>query len=296
MELIKNPNFDFIGKRKIMYLVSLCVIIAGIISFVKRGKGNFGVDFTGGDILHLEFNQKVNALEIRRMLKDLKIANFTVQILGREGREVIIRSSPGTSDTILSFMKQKVGEKNLILKGKSIISPSMSKTLIRKAILAFAWGLIGILFYITIRFEFRFAVGATIAIFHDLLVVLSILTLLKKQIDTTVIAALLTIAGYSVNDTVVVFDRIRENLKRTRSTDYFNIFNRSINETLSRTILTSLTTLFVVFCIFFFGGEALHTFSLALIAGFITGTYSSIFIASSLLIDWHRVKPHRFKL
>ena len=294
MELIKNPNFDFIGKRKITYLLSLCLIIAGMLSFIKRGKNNFGVDFTGGDILHVEFDKKIDAAEIRKILKDLKIANFTVQILGKERKEVIIRTSPGDSDKILSFLEKK-GE-NFVLKEKSVISPSMSKTLMKKAILAFVLGLVGILFYITIRFEFRFAVGATVAIFHDLLVVLSVLAILKKQIDATVIAALLTIAGYSVNDTVVVFDRIRENLKKTRSTDYIEVFNRSINETLSRTILTSLTTLFVVFCIFFFGGEALHNFSLALIAGFITGTYSSIFIASSLLIDWHRVKPHRFKL
>ncbi|MCS7181268.1 MAG: protein translocase subunit SecF, partial [bacterium] len=184
----------------------------------------------------------------------------------------------------------------ILIKGVSVVSPSMSITLRKRAIKAFLIGLIGILIYLTIRFEFRFAVAATIAIFHDILVVLSFLAFTGKQIDGFVLAALLTIAGYSVNDTVVIFDRIRENLRKTRSTDYLTIFNKSINETLSRTILTVLTTLFVVLTIFFFGGETLHTFAFCLIVGFIFGTYSSIFIASAIVIDWLKKSSARLKL
>lgn len=296
MEFIKNPNFDFIGKRKIMYSFSFVVILFGMIVFGMRGQKNFGVDFIGGDIIRIEFKNKMMVTDIREELKNLNLGNVTVQSLGREENEFIIRSNPDTSEKILSFFKHKFGEESFILKAKSVVSPSMSISLRKKAIRAFLWGVLAIFFYLAIRFEFRFAIGATLAIFHDILVVLSILTLLGKQIDTSVIAALLTIIGYSVNDTVVIFDRIREDLRKTRSDNYQILFNKSINETLSRTLLTLLTTLFVVLCLFFFGGESLHAFSLALLIGFTIGTYSSVFIASSIIIDWNKVKPHIFKL
>jgi preprotein translocase SecF subunit len=156
--------------------------------------------------------------------------------------------------------------------------------------------MIGILFYITVRFEFRFAVAATLAIFHDMFFVVAVLAITNQQIDATVIAALLTIAGYSVNNTVIIFDRVRENLRKTRSDDYFTLFNKSINETLTRTILTTLTTLFVVFLLYLVGGETLRIFSFSLLVGLIIGTISSLFIASAIIFDWHKWKPHRFKV
>jgi len=296
MELVKNPNIDFLSKRKIAYLFSIIIIIWGMIVFFARGKNNFGVDFIGGDLLQIGFNNKVPVSEVRQVLKKIDIGYFTVQAVGTEEKEVIIKSNPNTSEKVIEALKNRFGENSIEVKSKSIVSPSMSISLRKKALYAFLLGIVGILFYLSVRFEFRFAVGATIAIFHDLLFVLSALTLTGKQIDATAIAALLTIAGYSVNDTVVVFDRIRENIRKTRSDDYITIFNKSINEILSRTLLTSLTTLLVVLSLFFFGGESLHTFSFALLVGFIIGTYSSIFIASSLIIDWHRIKPYKFKL
>ncbi len=296
MELIKNPNINFLGKRKIAYLFSTIIIIWGMTVFFIRGKKNFGVDFIGGDLLQIGFKNKVSVPQVREVLKKINIGYFTAQAIGTEGKEVIIKSNPNTSEKVIEALKNKFGENNIEVKSKSIVSPSMSISLRKKALYAFLLGIVGILFYLSVRFEFRFAVGATIAIFHDLLFVLSTLALAGKQIDATAIAALLTIAGYSVNDTVVVFDRIRENIRKTRSDDYITIFNKSINETLSRTLLTSLTTLLVVLSLFFFGGESLHTFSFALLVGFIIGTYSSIFIASSIIIDWHRIKPYKFKL
>ncbi|MCX8082174.1 MAG: protein translocase subunit SecF [bacterium] len=297
MEFIKNTKFNFIGKRKFAYLFSLTVIIWGMIVFGIRGKDNFGVDFVGGDMLNIEFKNSVNTSEIRDRIKGLNIGSYSVQALGTDGKEFIIKSGPNTSDKIVEAMKTYWAENNTFsVKGKSSVSPSMSISIRKKAIYAFLIGLIGILFYITVRFEFRFAVGATLAIFHDILFVLAILALTKKQIDTSVIAALLTIAGYSVNDTVIIFDRIRENIRKTRSDDYLTLFNNSINETLSRTVLTVLTTLFVVILLFILGGETLHTFAFSLLVGFIIGTYSSIFIASSIIIDWHRWKPHKFKV
>ena len=295
MEIIKNPNFDFMGKRRIFYVFSSLIIIVGLIMLFVRGEKNFGVDFVGGDLLNIEFSKKTDVVNLRSIIQETNIGSFTVQELGTEGKNFVIRLPQKTSDIVLEKLKEKFGD-TFSIKGKSIISPSMSVSLRKKAIKAFLIGLIGILIYLTFRFEFKFAVGATVAIFHDILAVLSILALTGKQIDGMVIAALLTIAGYSVNDTVVIFDRIRENLRKTRSTDYIGIFNKSINETLSRTILTILTTLFVVLSIFFFGGETLHTFSFCLLVGFVFGTYSSIFIASAIVIDWVKKSSSRLKL
>ncbi|HOK56859.1 MAG TPA: protein translocase subunit SecF [bacterium] len=295
MEIIKNTNFDFLGKRKYFYIFSSLIIITGIVYMIIRGEKNFGVDFVGGDLINIEFNQKMDVVNLRKTIADTNVGSFTVQELGTEDKNFIIRLPQNTSDMVIEKLKEKFGE-DFIIKGKSIVSPSMSVSLRKKSLKAFFIGLIGILIYLTIRFEFKFAVGATIAIFHDILIVLSILSLSGKQIDGMVIAALLTIVGYSVNDTVVIFDRIRENLRKTRSTDYIGIFNKSINETLSRTILTVLTTLFVVLSIFFFGGETLHTFSFCLLIGFIFGTYSSIFIASAIVIDWVKRSSSRLKL
>ena len=295
MELIKKTNFDFIGKRKIAYLFSIIVILWGMTTFFIRGKKNFGVDFTGGDLLQIAFKNSVSVSEIRDTLSTLNIGSFTVQAVGTEEKEVIIKSNPNTSDTILKAIQQKYGQ-DIEIKNKAIISPSMSTSLRNKALFSFLLGIIGILIYLAIRFEFRFAVGATVAIFHDLLFVISILAIAGKQIDSTIIAALLTIAGYSVNDTVVIFDRIRENVRKTRSDNYIGIFNLSINETLSRTILTGLTTIVVVILFFFFGGESLHDFAFSLLVGFIIGTFSSVFVASALVIDWHRIRPYKIKL
>lgn len=295
MEIIKGTNFDFIGKRRFFYIISSLVIIFGMIFLFKNGKKNFGVDFVGGDLLNVEFKEKTDVVNLRKIIGELKIGNYTVQELGQEKKNFIMRLPANTSEIVIEKLKEKFGD-NFEIKGKSVVSPSMSVSLRKKAVKAFLIGLIGILIYLTIRFEFKLAAAATIAIFHDILFVISIVVLSGKQIDSLVLAALLTIAGYSVNDTVVIFDRIRENLRKTRSDDYFTIFNKSINETLSRTILTVLTTLFVVLTIFLFGGETLHTFSFCLLVGFIIGTYSSIFIASAIVIDWVRKTSSRIRI
>lgn len=295
MEIIKKTKFDFIGKRKIGYVFSSLIIILGLIVLLIKKEKVFGVDFTGGDLLNIEFEEKTSIVDIRNNINEMKIGAFTVQELGTEGKKFLIRLPQNTSDKVIEKMKERFGE-NFIVKGKSIISPSMSLSLRKKAIKAFLIGLVGILIYLSFRFEFKFAVGATVAIFHDILIVISILVLAGKQIDGLVLAALLTIVGYSVNDTVVIYDRIRENLRKTRSTNYIEVFNKSINETLSRTILTILTTLFVVITIFLFGGETLHNFAFCLIIGFIFGTYSSIFIASSIVIDWLNRSSSKIKL
>ena len=293
MDIIKKTNIDFISKRKAAYVGFFFLILAGLVAFSMRGRQNFGVDFVGGEMMNIEFSTGTDVSEIRDILGNLNIGYYSVQELGENGKSFIIKSGFGTIEKILGEFGSRYGSESFTIKGQSQVSPSMSTTLRNKALFAFIAGMIGILLYITIRFEFRFAVGATLAIFHDMLFVLAILAITRKQIDATVIAAFLTIAGFSVNDTVVIFDRIRENIRKHRGDDYTAVFNNSINETLSRTILTGLSTIVVVLCLFFLGGETLHVFSLSLLIGFIIGTYSSVFVATSMLIDWHKVQPHK---
>lgn len=296
MGLIKNPNIDFIGKRKWPYIFSLVVIVVGMTVFGFRGRANFGVDFVGGDLVQIKFALTSSVAKVREDLKKLNIPEITVQEIGTQQNEFIIKSPPGTSDKIIGALETVYGKENVEVLAKSEISPSMSVALRKKALTAFFVGLVGILLYLTIRFEFHFAVCATIAIFHDLLVVIAILALSKKVIDGTIIAALLTIAGYSVNDTIVIFDRIRENLRKTRSKNYAELFNQSINETLSRTVLTVLTVIVVDILLFIFGGEPLKNFAYTLLFGFFFGAYSSIFVASAILIDWQKSAAFRFRL
>ncbi|MGC8805655.1 MAG: protein translocase subunit SecF [Candidatus Ratteibacteria bacterium] len=296
MELIKNTRIDFIGRRKWAYLFSLVIIVIGMTMFGLKGKANFGIDFIGGDIVQIRLSQPGSVAVVRKEIENLNIPEITVQEVGTEHNEFIIKSPPATSDRILATLETKFGKENIQTLAKSVISPSMSVTLRKRALTAFFAGLVGILLYLTIRFEFHFAVCATIAIFHDLLIVIAILALSNKIIDGTIIAALLTIAGYSVNDTIVIFDRVRENLRKTRSKNYVEIFNLSINETLSRTVLTVLTVIFVDIMLFIFGGEPLKNFAYTLLFGFFFGAYSSIFIASAILIDWQRKSAFRFKL
>ena len=296
MELIKKTNFDFLGNRKYFYIISLTIIIAGIISFSMRGKKNFGTDFIGGDLLQIQTTTPVSSAVIRNYLEPFTKFQIRVQTVGTQHNQFIIKSMPNTSSVILAKLQDSIGASNIKVLSTSIISPTMSTTLRNKALIAFLIGLVAILIYIAIRFEFHFGITATIATFHDLLIVMAFMALAGKTFDSTLIAALLTIAGYSTNDTIVIFDRIRENLRKTRSTNYMEVFNKSINETLSRTTLTVCTVVFVDLALFFFGGEALHDFAYALLVGFVVGAYSSIFIASALIISWQKKDPFKIKL
>jgi preprotein translocase SecF subunit len=296
MELIKKTNFDFLSYRKYFYIISLTIIIAGIISFALRGKKNFGPDFIGGDLLQIQITSPVSSATIRNYLQPLDKFQIRVQTVGSLHNQFIIRSLPNTSSIILTQLQDTIGASNIKVLSNSVISPTMSTTLRNKALIAFFIGLIAILIYIAIRFEFHFGITATIATFHDLLIVMAFMALAGKTFDSTLIAALLTIAGYSTNDTIVIFDRIRENIRKTRSTNYMEVFNKSINETLSRTTLTVCTVVFVDLALFFFGGEALHDFAYALLIGFVVGAYSSIFIASALIISWQKKNPFKIKL
>ena len=264
MEFIKpGVNIDFIGKRKLFITISLIIIGIGIVSLLMKGGPKYGVDFAGGTIVQIKFNKDINISKLRTVMnKDVAIQSF-----GEEGNEFLLRFPQTTADTeaLSNSIKTKLiknfGQKSYQIRRIEMVGPKIGKDLRKKGILAIIVAMIGILIYISVRFEFRFAIGAIIALMHDVLITLGCFSLLNKEIDLTTLAAFLTIVGYSLNDTIIVYDRIRENMKKFVRGNFGNIINRSINETLSRTILTSGTTLFVVLALFIFGGGVIHDFA-----------------------------------
>jgi preprotein translocase subunit SecF len=304
-KIIGETHLDFIRLRKASFLISATLIILGIIAFVMitLGKANLGIDFTGGSMIQGTFEQTMDIGELRRAVVDGGFPEATIQRLERAtGEEAYLvrvkETAEGTAvvDQLLDLLATSFPENAFHKDSEHTIGPAVGETLRQQARIAVIIAVLGILIYISIRFDFRSGVAATIATFHDVLTVLGIFWILGIEIDQLVIAALLTLAGYSLTDTVVVFDRIRENLKSFRSKrDYISTINVSINEVLSRTIITSLTVLFVIVTLLFFGGEVLYTFALALFIGVVIGTYSSVFVASPILVEWEARSPKRFK-
>lgn len=298
IELIKKPNIDFMGKRMYTFVFSGLLIILGIVAIVQiwRGAANLGIDFAGGTAVQIKFERPVQLQDIRTALEGAGIKDFDLQDLPAENK-VLIRIKKGTttlgelSDRIISTLSPRFSENKPVIDSTTEIGPKVGKRLRNDALIAIGAATIGILIYIAFRFQFRFAVGATIATFHDVLAVLGIFYLLGKEINLIFVSALLTIAGYSLTDTVVVFDRIRENLRKGFKDKVEAIINRSINEVLSRTVIVSLTTLFTATALFLFGGEVIHDFSLAIILGIIVGTYSSVFVASPVVLLWKSKEP-----
>ncbi|HXL01722.1 MAG TPA: protein translocase subunit SecF [Candidatus Atribacteria bacterium] len=292
MELIKNPNFNFVGNRRIAYAISIVIIAVGLISLLVQGL-NYGVDFVGGTLLQFRFNREVEVEEVREALEGLNLAKSTVQRFSPQ--EVIIRSpklSQEEQDQVEKTLGEAFGEVTLVR--VEDVGPAVGADLRRMAIVAVLVALLGILLYVSIRFEFRPGVTSIIALVHDALVTLGMLSLLQREFSAPVLAAILTILGYSINDSIVVMDRVRENLRsRKKGEGFGELVNRSINETLSRTINTVLTTILPVLALLILGGEMLRDFSLTLLIGLIAGTYSSIFIVSSLWVEWEEKKPLR---
>jgi len=303
-----KTNIDFIGKRYIAFVISAILLTLGIVSAVMIfiGKADLGIDFTGGVLIHGSFEKPIEMSEIRGVLSD---AGFDdVQLSAVQGENLqensfIIRSKmidtesdSLVGDRLLAAIKRGIPDNEFIMDSIDGIGPAVGETLQDKAKWAILLSLIGILIYIWVRFDFRFSVAATIATFHDVLAVMGIFFILKIEISLLVVTGLLTLAGYSLTDTVVVFDRIRENLKLFRKkSSIADTFNTSINEMLSRTIITSLTSGFVVLVLLLLGGEVLYDFSLALLLGIIIGTYSSVFVASPVIVEWENRSPRRLK-
>jgi preprotein translocase subunit SecF len=280
----KSTQIDFMGKRRFAAVVSALLIIAAIGSLASRGL-NFGIDFTGGTLIEVAYPEAVDLGGIRDVLEQAGYGDAQAQHFGT-ARDVLIRIAPRTdrasaelSEAVLAALKDTDAAAQM--RRVEFVGPQVGEELTEQGGLAMLYALIGILIYVALRFEYRFSLGAVAALVHDVIITLGVFSLLQVEFDLTVVAALLAVIGYSLNDTIVVFDRIRENFRRLRKGSPRAIMNTSINQTLSRTLMTSLTTLLVLFALFFLGGEIIHAFALALIVGVFVGTYSSIFVAGS---------------
>jgi len=287
MDLIGKRKFDFIKTKRIAYIISAIIILVGLISIIFQGF-NFGIDFAGGSLIQINFNETISTAEVRRVLNDFNLGKSTIQNLS--GNEFVIRTEKIDIEKrkeILSTFKENFGELEVLR--VETVGPVIGENLKKLALYALLFAFIGIILYITVRFEFKFSIASILALLHDCVIVLGIFSLLGKEITIPIIAAVLTIVGYSLNNTIVILDRLRENIKFKTKENFENLINLSINQSLSRTINTALTTILPILALYFFGGNILSDFALALFLGMIAGTYSSIFIASPLLLEWNKI-------
>lgn len=293
MDILKDTKIDFIGKKYYAFLISIILAVIGIVAavMIPLGKANLGIDFTGGIAIQFKFEKTFAIEDARKILDNAGFKDAELQQIAG-GNQLLIRLKQAegelkvTSDRLTEVFTQGFADNKFIVESTTAVGPKVGKKLQRDALWAVTISLIGILIYVAWRFELIFGIAAVIATFHDVLAVLGVFYVLNKEINLLIITALLTLAGYSLTDTVVVFDRIRENLRKRGKEVIEGLINRSINEVLRRTIVTSGTTLLVLSALLIAGGEVIHDFSLALFLGVLVGTYSSIFVASPLLLLW----------
>jgi preprotein translocase subunit SecF len=293
LEILGRTNIDFMGKRNLAFAFSGVMVLLGIVAVVQiaRGAANLGIDFAGGTAVQLKFERPIPMDEARRALESNGLAHAEIQEFV-EANKLLIRIKTSTTieervaDRVMAVFSKEFPDNKFVVDASTEIGPTVGQNLQQDALIAVLVSFAGIILYIAARFEFRFGVAAALATFHDVLAVLGAFYILDKEITLLVVTALLTLAGYSLTDTVVVFDRIRENLQLRRRDTIETVINNGINQVLSRTIVTSLTVVLVLIPLTLAGGEVLHDFSLALLWGVIFGTYSSIFVASPLLLIW----------
>ena len=301
MRIVKNTKIDFIKYFKSAIASSAILILAGIFSLISNKGPKLSIDFNGGTLIAVQYNNEINLNSIRTALKEIEINgqifDFSKSEIKNFGNTAAVslrianleKEPENFSETLINILKQ-IYPNNIpdnpddFVLSIEKVGPKIGSELSGKALMAIVYAILLILIYISIRFEFIYAIGAIAAIFHDVIITLGIFSILGYEISLAIIAAFLTIVGYSLNDTIVIFDRIRENMKTLKRQDVSKIVNKSINESLSRTVVTSLTTLFVVLTLYLFGGNVLQYFSFALIIGVLVGTYSSIFIASNIVV------------
>jgi len=286
-QFFRETKIDFIGKRKFFFALSFILISVGLYTFFMRGENVYGIDFSGGQLQEYQFKSIPSLEEIRFALKEIGMEEAHLQQFKDQPKVIMIRTTQDTANLVLEKMKDKFGELD-ILRIENV-GPIVGRQLKKKAVLALSCALLGILIYVGFRFKhLNFAVAGIVALFHDVLITIGFLTLTHRQMDLLVVTALLTIAGYSINDTIVIYDRVREILRRAKDKTFSQIINLAVNQTLSRTLITSFTTVLVVLAIFSFGGEILNTFSFCLLVGFISGVYSTVYIASPLVLALSR--------
>jgi preprotein translocase subunit SecF len=302
MELIRpDTHFDFIGKRKITVWISAVALLLCLGSILVHGGLRYGVDFAGGLLLQIKFSKPVEITEVRSALETMGAKEAMVQNFGGEN-EFLIRVEKASDDietksrSIQASLQERFKDKALEIRRAEIVGPKVGSDLKRKALWAVGLSFLGILIYVGFRFhQFSYGLGGIVALFHDVIIIYGVISIFNIEYSLSVMAVILTIIGFSINDTIVIFDRVRENVKKMRKEDLVTIFNVSINETLGRTILTTGTVMMVVLILFFFGGDVIHDFTIALIVGLITGTYSTVYIASPVVLFWeeHVVKRRR---
>jgi len=289
MDIIRsNTHFDFMARRKIALIASAVLILVSIGSLATRGL-NFGLDFTGGTLIEVSYPEAPELGGVRNALDQADYDNFTVQTFG-SSRDIVVRlpaevaAEEGADVSTRALEALTSIDAAVEIRRVEFVGPQIGEELAEQGGLAMLYALIGILLYVSFRFQWRFAVGAVMALVHDVVLVVGMLSLFQVNFDLTVVAAILAVIGYSLNDTIVVYDRLRENFRVKRKGSAVELTNLSINQMLSRTVMTSLTTLLVLLALFYFGGEIIHAFAYTLIVGVIVGTYSSIFIASNAAI------------
>lgn len=291
LKLIGETKIDFIGKRRICYVISLAIILGGLAAFFMKGEKRYGIDFTGGQVQEFKFEKPVKIEEARAALKEINLGDASIQQVKDDPTELIIRTPGDVTNEISNKFKEAFKDnKSEIIKVEKV-GPSIGRQLRMKAIYALLYSLLGILVYVAFRFKhWNFAVAGVIALFHDVFVTVGFMAFTNREMTLTIVAALLTIAGYSINDTIVIYDRIRENAKLLRKATLPELINLSVNQTLSRTLLTSFTVLMVVVVLLIYGGEVLNDFAFSLLIGFISGVYSTVYIASPLIIAFQGKK------
>ncbi len=295
MNIFRDADFDFIGKRNIALAISLTLILAGLISIFFHNGLKYGIDFSGGTLIQVKFNEPTTAEDLRKALPGDELGSFTIQQIGAtQENEFLIRLSLAVekdvehspTTIVFSSLEKTYGAGSFENRRTESVGPTIGEELKKSATGAITGAVALMLIYISVRFRFTYAIGAILALVHDVLITVGAFSIANREFNLPVVAALLTIVGYSINDTIVVFDRIRENRRIMHKDSLERIINVSINQTLSRTILTSGTTLFTVISLFLFGGEVINDFAFALLIGITVGTYSSIYIASPVLIWW----------
>lgn len=292
MRFLKETNIDFLSMRRFGFVISGSFILAGIVSLLLQGGPLLSIDFTGGTLAQIRFEEAPDIAKVRSALGALDVGIGEVQTFGTPN-EILIRlqvsqNAENLTTELKAALQAQFPGQSIDFRRVETVGPKIGSELKGKAFFAVFTAIIGILIYISIRFEFKFAIGAIAALIHDVLITLGVFSILNYEISLAIIAAFLTIVGYSLNDTIVVFDRVRENMKLLKNIDQKTIFNKSINESLSRTIITSLTTFAVVFILYIAGGEVIRYFAFAMIVGVIVGTYSSIYVASPVVFLWQQ--------